>query len=181
MLYFCKSTIVLAVHADEQIWLDPIAVYGTSAYVIADYGGPPAQTNPPMVGVPPPDPTLPPQPPPFGQYVYPTITPKMQTDSTKLECRRRITKKVSEQAQRNITTHVNDIQMDRMKQAPARLPTPQEQADMDTAAAIWDWIGRPNGMQAAGDAMIAANDVEWYQDVKWPPWNSSWDTFVARF
>jgi hypothetical protein len=182
MLYFCKGgNLVVAVHADDQIWLDPIATYGTGAYVVADYKGPAPKTDPPMGGVPPISTTGAPMPPPFGQYVYPTITAKMQADSVKLECRRRITLKVSEQAQRNITTHINDIQMARMTQAPARVPTPAEQADMDAAAAIWNWIGRPSGMQAASDAMITANDLEWYQDVKWPPWNGAWDSFVVRF
>lgn len=165
MLYFCKApNIVVGVHGDEQIYVDPVQAYGLSTYVISDPNGPAATQDPNTM-----------------KYIYPTVTAAMQAASVKLECRRRIIKKVSEQAQRNITTHINDIQMARMTQAPARVPTPQEQADMDSAAAVWDWIGRPNGMQGASDTLIAANDLDFYQDVKWPPWNSAWDAFVARF
>lgn len=178
MLYYCKPpNVVLGVHDDDQIALDPIIVYGPGTYVVVDYHGgmPPNPLPPPPVAGQP-------QPPPVvAPLSLPTMTAKMQADSVKIECRRRILTKVSEQAQRNIMSHVNDIQMNRMTSAPARLPTPEEQSDMDNAAKIWDWIGRPNGMQAAGDALITAYDLEWYQDVKWPPWTSSWDAFVARF
>jgi hypothetical protein len=174
-LYFCKpQQVVVATHGDDQVYLDPIKTYGLMCYVLVDIAGRTPEWN---YQEDPNDPTL--------KYPvsikYPTVTPVIHAASVKLECRRRITIKVSDQAQRNITTHINDIQMARMAQAPARLPTPAEQADMDTAAAIWDWIGRPTGMQAASDALIAATDDEFYEDTKWPAWNSGWDAFVARF
>jgi hypothetical protein len=164
MLYYCKGpSTVLAVHTHEQ-QIDPIATYGANTYVIVDlYGSPKVD-------------------PATKAFLVPSpITDQMQADSAKLECRYRILKHVGEQAQRNISAHINTIQTDRMMQAPARPATPQEQADIDTANAIFAWIGRPDGMQGACDALIAAKDMEWYLDVKWPPWNSSWDAFVARF
>lgn len=180
-LYCCKPpTVVMGIHEDEQLpamqsgTLNPINLYGIGTFVVADLGGPAPgiQWDPPPVegGSP-----------IFKGYLYPTITATILAFSVKLECRLRILAKISEQAQRNVTTRINDIQMARMTQAPARPPTPEEQADMDTAAAIWDWIGRPNGMQQTSDDLIAANDQEWYSDVKWPAWNSAWDTFVDRF
>lgn len=166
-LYFCKAPdIVVGTHTDDQIWIDPVKAYGLSTYVICDYGGPAAARKPP---------------PDEMEFVYPVITAKMQADSVKLECRRRIVIKVSEQAQRNITTHITQIQSKAIMSIGGTPPTPEEQADIDTADAIWAWIGRPDGMQGAADAMIASNDLEFYQDVKWPPWNSAWDAFVARF
>ena len=181
-LYFCKQNTVLAVHSDDQIYLDPTVAYGPNTYVVADFNGPAPKTDPPIntapsgLGAGP----LPP-PPVVGQFVYPTITPKIQADSVKLECRRRITTKISEQSQRNLTTYITDIQNRAIMSIGGTPPTPAEQSDIATAHAIWAWIGRPSGMQAASDAMIAAFDLEWYQDVKWPPWNSAWDAFVARF
>jgi hypothetical protein len=106
----------------------------------------------------------------------------MQSDSVKLECRRRITQKISDQAQRNITTHVTNLQTKAIQTPPL---TPGEQSDVDTAALIWDWIGAatraPTSMLGTSDALIAASDPDFYQDVKWPPWDSAWDSFVARF
>jgi hypothetical protein len=180
MLYFCKPPdVVVGTHTDDQIGLDPVAKYGMSTFIVVDYNGPSPTLNPPL---PPPDQSyIPGTGPEYRQPVMPTITPKILSDSVKVECRRRILTHVTEQAQRNITSHINDIQMARMTASPIRPATGPEQADLDTASAIWDWIGRPNGMQAASDALIAASDMEWYTDVKWPPWNSAWDTFVAQF
>jgi hypothetical protein len=176
-LYICKPpTVVMATHGDDQIAIDPVKIYGVGAFVLCDYGGP-SPTLKYLTG-------------PNGEQIPdgfnpPTITDQIRSDSCKLECRRRITKKVSDQAQRNITTHINDIQMDRMTQSPARPATPAEQSDMDSASAIWAWIGAatrdPASMLGSSDAMITAKDDEWYQDVKWPPWNAAWDAFVARF
>ena len=170
-LYVCRGSspiVAVATHTDEQIWIDPAAKYGQGAYFICDYGGPPPVfADDPVVT-------------PYG-WVPPTWTDKIETDSIKLECRRRITVHASDQAQRNMNAHINQIQLNRMTQSPARPPTPAEQADQDTYTAIMNWIQRPNGMQATCDALIAAHDHEFFQDVKWPPWNSAWDTFVARF
>ena len=176
-LYYCKpQEVVVATHGDDMIGLDPVANYGQMTYVLVDIRGP----APLLEYVDnPQDPTLPQI--PSGRIAYPEVTPEILAASVKLECRRRITQKVSDQAQRNITTHINDIQMARMTSAPARPPTAPEQADMDVAAQIWDWIGRPNGMQQASDNMIAGEDLEFYEDSKWPPWNPAWDAFVARF
>lgn len=179
-LYFCKPpNVVMSVHSDDQIWIDPVSRYGNLAYVIADYNGPAASmaftdgpTNPidgSTMQVP-------------NGWIYPTITAQMQADSVKLECRRRITTKVSDQSQRNITTRVTDLQT---KVINGVTLTPAEQTDVDTAAAIWTWIGAtmrdPTSMLGTSDALVAANDPQWYEDVKWPSWNSSWDAFVARF
>jgi hypothetical protein len=177
-LYFCKpSNVVLTVHNDDQIntIADPIAMYGPQTYVLVDLGGPsPTNIEQDMgdgSGM-----TV-----PVG-FEYPTITATMQAASTKLECKRRILTRVSEQSQRNITTYITNIQTRIMQAPPA---TPEEQSDLDTAAAIWAWIGAstrdPTSMLGTCDALIAANDLEFYLDVKWPPWNSAWDAFVARF
>jgi hypothetical protein len=178
MLYFCKgpSTLV-AVHSDDQIWLDPIKTYGVGCYVVVDYGGKPKMNIPP----PPTDPNAPPVPP---TYLFPDITPQVQSDSVKLECRRRIGLHASDQTQRNMNAHMSDIQSARMSVSPIRPATPAEQADIDTNNAIIAWIGRPNGMLGACDSLISANDLEWYQDVKWPPWDPSsqgWDAYILRF
>src|SRR5678816_913281 len=174
-LYFCKpQEVVVATHNDDQIGLDPIANYGVMCHVLVDLRGP----APTLLYQD--DPVDATRKIPIG-ISYPNVTPKIHKASVKLECRRRILLKVSEPEQRNIATYINDIQMSRTTQSPARLPTSEEQADMDTASAIWNWIGRPNGMQQASDDMITAVDMEWYEDGKWPSWNSSWDEFVARF
>jgi hypothetical protein len=184
-LYFCKPpNVVMSVHSDDQIWIDPVVRYGSLSYVLVDFNGPaPTHTmidNPASAFDPSaPDKIM------SADFNYPTITPQMLSDSVKLECRRRIAQKVSDQAQRNITTHINDIQMARMTQAPARPPTTQEQSDMDITNAIWAWIGAatraPTSMLGTCDALIAASDVEFYQDVKWPPWDTAWDPYVAKF
>ena len=173
-LYFCKApSTVLSVHNDDQITsvivADPVKSYGPGTYLIVDIGGPAPASQ--MLTMPNGDEV------PMG-FLYPTVTAAMQAQSTKQECKRRILVHISEQAQRNLTAHISDLQTKLIATPPL---SPAEQSDLDTAAAIWAWIGRPNGMQAASDAMIAANDLEWYQDVKWPPWNSAWDAFVARF
>lgn len=189
-LYFCKGpSTVMGVHGDDQLpalqarTLQPAALYGINTYVVVDIGGPLPQMQvdanaPPP---PPPDPNMPPQPPPFTSFAFPTITDPIRANSIKLECRMRILAKCSEQSQRNMTARISEIQTDRMTQAPARPATPEEQSDIDTINAIFAWIGRPDGMQTASDAMITAKDNEWYQDVKWPPWNSAWDAFVVNF
>jgi hypothetical protein len=180
-LYFCKPTnVVVAVHNDDQITsitvADPVKSYGTGTYLLVDIGGPPPQNS---------TTTLPDGQVLLGAFLYPTVTAAVQAASTKQECKRRILTHVSEQAQRNITTHINNIQMNRMTQAPARPPTPEEQSDMNNSAAVWAWIGAstrdPTSMLGTCDALVAANDLEFYQDVKWPPWNSAWDAFVAKF
>jgi hypothetical protein len=165
MLYFSKPpNIVVAVHGDDQIEVDPVSRYGIGTYVVVDVNGAAASLDA------------------NGRYVYPTISAAMQAASVKLECRRRILFKISEQSQRNITTHITNIQS-RIIQAPPA--TPEEQSDIDTAAAIWAWVGAATrdaaSMLGTCDALIAANNLEWYQDVLWPPWNTGWDTFVARF
>jgi hypothetical protein len=170
-LYYCKPpNIVVSIHSDAQL-MDPVAAYGVGSYVIVDHNGPaPAivvwtdPTNP--------DITIP------QGYVYPTITAQMQSDSVKVSCQFRIEREISGAAQRNINSYIAELQT---KQIGGGTLTAAEQADVDTSSAIWAWIGRPNGMQGAADSLIAANDLEWYQDVKWPPWNSTWDQFVDRF
>jgi hypothetical protein len=161
MLYYCKGpSTLLAVHTHEQT-VDPVANYGAGTYVVSDkYGSPKID-------------------PQTKKYLYPDpITAQMQSESVKLECGYRITRKVSETAQRNMTAYATGLQQ---KEIGGTTLTPEETADMQTYFAIFNWIGRPNGMQAAADAMITSGDMEWYQDVKWPPWNSAWDAFVARF
>jgi hypothetical protein len=170
-LYYCKPpNIVVAIHGDGQL-TNPVVAYGMSTYVVIDYNGPAAtpiywtDPNNPDIKVP-------------QGYEYPAISAQMQSDSVKASCQFRIEDKISGSAQRNINSYIAELQT---KQIGGGTLTPAEQADVDTSSAIWAWIGRPNGMQGAADNMIAANDLEWYQDVKWPPWNSTWDQFVARF
>ena len=166
-LYYCKGIDqVVAVHSDEQA-LEPVTSYGYGTYVIVDKGGPAGAHDPA-------DPLQ-------IKWLYPTITPAMEAASVKAECRYRILRAVSEQSQRNITTYISEIQSKAIMSIGATPPTPAEQTDLTTAKAIWDWIGRPSGMQAAADALIAANDMEWWLDGKWPAWNPAWDAFVARF
>jgi hypothetical protein len=167
-LYFCSPpNVVRGVHDDDKVWLDPVKAYGINTYVICDYGGSAAKTK---------------APPDNFEFEFPTITAQMQADSCKLECRRRINVNVSDQAQRNMSAHLNNITTARMTTAPARPTTPEEQADIDTINAIFAWINRPApGMLATSDALVAANDLEWYSDVKWPPWDTAWDAFVKRF
>lgn len=161
MLYYCKGpSKLLAVHTHEQV-VDPVANYGAGTYVVSD-----------KYGIPNVDPTT-------KQYLYPTtITADMQSQSVKLECSYRITRKVNDTAQRNMTAYATGLQQ---KEIGGGTLTGAEQADMQTYFAIFNWIGRPDGMQGAADALIAAGDMEWWSDVKWPPWNSAWDAFVARF
>lgn len=153
-------------HNDYEI-VDPVGAYGTGTYVIVD------KINPPPVY----DTSLP-------GYDYPTVTAQMQADSTKWDCQYRIFAKISDNAQKNINGYISDLS------AAAANGTPMstaQKADCTMAAAIHAWIGAGSvrgGMLAAADALIAANDIQWYLDGKWPVWdpsNQGWSAFVARF
>jgi hypothetical protein len=102
----------------------------------------------------------------------------MQSESVKLECGYRIARKVSDQAQRNMTAYATGLQQ---RLISGGTLTVGETNDLNIYFAIFKWIGRPDGMQAAADDMIATVDMEWWLDVKWPPWDNSWNEFVARF
>ena len=161
MLYYCKgpSTLV-ALHTHEQT-VDPVINYGVGTYVVSDkYGSPKVDPD-------------------TKQYLFPSpITPQMQSESVKLECGYRIVRKVNETAQRNMTAYATGLQQ---KEIDGGTLTSAETTDLQIYFDIFKWIGRPDGMQGAADAMITAGDMEWWQDTKWPPWNSAWDAFVARF
>jgi hypothetical protein len=114
-------------------------------------------------------------------YDYPTITARMQSDSTKNECNYRITQKVNTAAQMNMNAYVGDLAA---AAANGTAMTPAQVADCQMATAINNWIGRPNGMLAASDTLIRNNDQQWYLDGKWPVWDpttAGWSTFVQRF
>ena len=162
MLYFCKGgTVVLGVHPDEQQTIVDRSVYGAGTYLIIDYHGP----------APIPDPNT-------GIYPYPTFVRNMLPDSVNNECSYRILQKVSNTAQANINGYCNNLNSIAIGGTAL---TPSQQVDLQTSAAINQWIGRPNGMQATADHLIATNDTQFFLDGKWPPWNSAWDSFVARF
>lgn len=165
-LYYAKGTSqVIAIHADDQLlFVEPVITYGFGAYVIIDKYGPAAVH----------DPTDPFQ----MKWLYPTITVPMQNDSVRAECQFRIYRQIGPQVQQNIVAHTNSLQQ---KQLNGQTLTTAEQSDLTYAFQIFQWIGRPTGMQGASDSLIAANDTEWWLDGKWPPWNSVWDAFVARF
>ena len=59
MLYHCKgSNLVVAVHDDNQIYVDPVTAYGLGTYLVADYNGPAPKTDPNT-----------------NAFLFPTITP----------------------------------------------------------------------------------------------------------
>jgi hypothetical protein len=164
MRYYCKGTdVVLGIHADE----DPVDVtkYGFGAYIVVV----PGSLLPPIDSV-----TL--------LFPFPDLTPPATIEaSTKDECGRRIVAKVTADEQRNINAYISGLQQ---TQITGGTLTAAQQTDITTATAIFQWIGRPNGMQGTSDALIAAGDMEWWLDGKWPPWDptsAGWDAFVARF
>jgi hypothetical protein len=163
MRYCCKGIDVVAgIHTDDQN-VDP-ASYGTGAYIVIVPGG----------SMPAPDPTT-------FQFPFPDFTPAVISASTIDECGRRIVAKVSAEAQRNINAYIAGLQQTLITGGTL---TPAQTTDIATTTAIFQWIGRPNGMQGASDALIAAGDNQWWLDGKWPPWDptsAGWDAFVARF
>jgi hypothetical protein len=161
MRFYCKGIDVISgFHPDDQK-IDP-AQYGSGAYLVIVPGG----VSPTF------DPTIP------GWTPFPTFTPAVISASTKDECFRRIVAKVDEAQQRNINAYVSGLQQGVITGGTF---TPAQTDDIATATAVFQWIGRPNGMQGASDSLIAAGDTEWWLDGKWPPWNTAWDAFVARF
>jgi hypothetical protein len=135
----------------------PRDAYGPESYVIIDPAG----------GMPQEDPIT-------NRYVLPTITGDILAASIKGECKERIIKKVTIAAQANLHSYVA------MALVADSTPSGQQSVDLKTAQAIWDWIGRPDGMQGAADKLIANNDREWWHDAKWPAWNDDWDQMVKR-
>jgi hypothetical protein len=158
--YYAKGgTVVAAVHHDQSEVKDP-SVYGTGTYIIVDLTGDFPSYDPDLPG-----------------FDYPTITAQMLSDTVKNECQYRILNQISLQAQASINGYVADIGMNAN-------PSPAQINDAAMAAAIHDWINRPNGMLAASDTLITNNDQQWYLDGKWPVWdpgNTGWTAFVARF
>jgi hypothetical protein len=162
MIYYCKGgTVVLGVHADEQLTIVARSNYGTGIYLIIDLQGP----------VPIPDPNT-------GIYPYPTFARNMLSDSVKAEANYRINNQISNNAQTNMNGYVSNLNS--VALGGTQL-TPAQQTDLQTAAQVNQWIGRPSGMLGTADALIAANDTQYFLDGKWPPWNSAWNSFVARF
>jgi hypothetical protein len=154
-------------HSQIEI-VDPVAAYGTGTYVIVDTVNPPPNYDTSLPG-----------------YDYPTVTTQMQNDSTKYDCQYRILQKISANAQRNMEGYIADLAA---AAANGTAMSTAQKADCTLAAAIHAWIGTGGatrgGMLAASDALIAAVDMQWYLDGKWPTWDPSsqgWSTFVARF
>lgn len=165
MLYYCKpANVIIAVHDDAQLLTLDRTVYGSNIYIVVDYNGSPSQ-----------DPNT-------KQYKYPTITPTIQKNSVSIECRYRILFRISEQSQRNMTSYTSDLNS---VVSTGGTLTSQQITDLQMATAIHNWIGSPerpaSSMLGTSDSLVATNDLEWYLDVKWPPWNSAWSAFVARF
>jgi thioesterase domain-containing protein len=162
--YAQGGTVVVGVaHNLEEVY--DRTIYGASTYVIVDLLG-----------------TFPSFDVTNGIYDYPTVTNQMQSDSAKGECEYRIFKEVSANAQRNINAYVAGLAANAANTDTAM--TAGQIADCNMAAAIAAWIGRPSGMLAACDTLIAAHDMQWYLSGKWPAWDPSaagWSTFVARF
>lgn len=160
--YFAQGgTVVLGVHHTQTEVLDRTEYAPSGVYVIVDL------INPfPVVDT------------ATGLYDYPTVTNQMQSDSTKNECQYRIQKQVPLQTQALINGYVADLAA---LAANGTAMNAGQIADCATAKAIHDWMNRPSGMLAAQDTLIAAHDMQWYLDGKWPAWNSAWNTFIARF
>lgn len=161
--YAQGGTVVVGVaHNLEEVY--DRSIYGTGTYIIVDLLG----------AFPTFDVTN-------GIYDYPTVTNQMQSDSAKGECSYRIFKEVSDNAQKNINAYVAGLAAAAANGTPM---TPAQVNDCAMAAAIHAWIGRPSGMLAACDTLIANHDMQWYLTGKWPVWDPSsagWSTFVARF
>lgn len=162
MIYFAKGgTVILGVHADEQLTIVDRTNYGTGVYLIIDLKGP----------VPTPDPVT-------GIYPYPTFARNMLSDSVKSEANYRINQHISNNAQSNMNGYVSNLNS--LALGGTAL-SPSQQTDLQMAAQINAWIGRPSGMLGTADNLIAANDTQYYLDGKWPAWNTAWNSFVARF
>lgn len=159
--YYAKGGTVVAGVAHNLDEVYDRSVYGTGTYIIVDLLGAFPEFD--IAN---------------GIYDYPTITNQMQSDSTKGECEYRIYQHISANAQRNVNAYVANLCA---AAANGTAMSPAQVTDCQTAAAISAWIGRPGGMLAACDNLIAAVDIQWYLDGKWPAWNSAWDAFVARF
>jgi hypothetical protein len=159
MMYYCQGiNKVVGVHFDEQAI--PLSRYGAGTFMIwvKNAPMPVADEN--------------------YQFAFPTITPTVRSDSTKWEAGRRIEEKVSPESQSNMQAYNAGLAQ---KQINGQTLTPGELQDQSYFYAIFNWIGRPNGMLAASDAMIASGENQWWLDVKWPPWNTAWNVYVARF
>lgn len=158
------TTVKGIAHNDLEV-VDPVIAYGPNTYTIVDEVNPPPDFDDTLPG-----------------YHYPTVTTRMQNDSAKYDCQYRIFQHVSANAQRNITGYIADLSA---AAANGTVMNAGQIADCNTAKAIHAWIGTGGstrgGMLAALDALIATTDMQWYLDGKWPAWNSTWDTFVARF
>jgi hypothetical protein len=168
--YAQGGTSVKGIAHNESEIVDPVVAYGTGTYVIVDMTGPPPVWDDNLPG-----------------YDYPTVTNQMQADSAKYDCWYRILQKVSDNAQKNINAYIADMAANYASTGTA-LTAPQK-ADLALAVAIHQWIGRTTGAGAAGmlqacDGLVAAADMQWYLDGKWPTWDptsAGWSAFVARF
>jgi hypothetical protein len=166
--YFAQGgTAVLGVHHTQTEILDRTEYAPTGVYVIVDLLNAFPAINADT-----------------GLYDYPTVDAQMQSDSTKNECQYRIAKKVPTQTQAVINGYIADLAA---AAANGTVMTAPQIADCATAKAIHAWFGggtTRGGMLAAQDTLIAANDMQWYLDGKWPTWDPSsqgWSAFVARF
>lgn len=96
------------------------------------------------------------------------------------ECTNRIQAKVSANTQLNMTAHVVDLMSQSMTGTEL---TTDQLADITTARAIKTWMTDPNSSSMVANArtLIAKNVQDFYSDARWPLWNDSWNSFVARF
>jgi hypothetical protein len=156
MRYYIRAGAVVAFHSDNQN-VAP-AAYGAGTTVIVVPGG----------SAPAPSDT--------GFVPVPAITDAVRAASCKDECFRRIIARVTETGQRNLTAY--GVLLATLSIA-GTIATEQA-ADLAKLTAVYAWIGRPNGMQGACDAIIAAGG-DWSDDAPWPEWNPAWNDLVARF
>lgn len=149
MRVYLKAGVVAGVHADDQDV--PLSAYGADRVLITD-------AMPDMAG--------------SGGFMAPAITPDIRAASIKDECRRRILARIGNTAQRNLAAAAMMLQATGSR-------TAAQDTDLADALAIFAWIGRPDGMQAASDALIEAADDIWNDDAKWPPWSEGLTALVA--
>jgi hypothetical protein len=165
MRYYCKGIDVISAFHTDDATVDP-ASYGFGTYIVIVPGGVPPTMDPVALKFVP----------------FPDVTnPTTISVSTKDECGRRILAEVDADQQRNINAYISGLQQTLITGGTL---TPAQTTDIATATAIFQWIGRPNGMQGTSDALIAAADTQWWLDGKWPPWDptsAGWSAFVARF
>lgn len=156
MRFYVRAGAVVAVHDDSQIISPDAYGIGVIVYRVPQGHALPARSS-------------------SGLFAVPAPTPAVLAASIKDECGRRIMDRISETTQRNLSAYAALL-------AATPLRSAAQDDDLAAIAAIFGWIGRPDGMQAASDTLIAAGVAgSWADDGNWPAWNAAWDELVSRF